>query len=58
MKESVGQPPPKKVYKAFWIGQCRWASRLLVKDSAGQAPPKKITRRSGKDNAAGQIGYW
>ena len=29
---------PTKIYRAFWIGQCSKADRLLVKESLGQAP--------------------
>ena len=35
----AAQPP--KIYKTFWIGQCSWAKRLLVKQSAEQGPPSK-----------------
>ena len=34
-------PPIKRIYKALWIGQCSWASKLLVKESVGQLPPQK-----------------
>ena len=33
--------PPNKIYRAFSIGQCSKADRLLEKESVGQPPPKK-----------------